>query len=70
MDDLRPMLETILMRRISSAVSSLPDGGRRPSPMRADAVRVTVEMFMNDVNSIVDSEFRPYCGDDSMFNPP
>jgi hypothetical protein len=61
MNDLRPLLETVLMRRISLAVSTLPDGGRRATPYRADVIRVTVDGFVSDIHTIIAAEFEPFC---------
>lgn len=61
MNDVRTILETILMRRVSNALSVLPDGGRRPTPERAKTVQVTVEQFVDDIQTVVDSEFKRFC---------
>ena len=61
MNDVRSILETILMRRVSNALSALPDGGRRATPERAETVQITVEKFVDDIQTVVESEFERYC---------
>ena len=61
MNDVRSILETALMQRVSNALSALPDGGRRATPERAKTIRITVEKFVDDIQTVVDSEFGQHC---------
>lgn len=56
MSDIPPELEEVLLRRLTDAMASLPDGGRDPSPERAALVQRTVDEFVRDVKVIAGYE--------------
>lgn len=56
MSDIPPELEEALLHRLSDAMTSLPDGGRTPSPERAALVQRIVNEFVRDVKVIAGYE--------------
>ncbi len=56
-DHVRPMLEAILLKRISAALAELPDGGEHETPERVEVIQRVADHFVDDVHTVIESEF-------------
>ena len=51
-------LEAILNERLATALAALPGGGVHPTPQRTATIKRVVELFLKDVQAVVDEEYR------------